>query len=96
MAIYRNRTFTEIEEVILDGNEFYGCRFEGALLMYGGSDGVTIVDCEFNPMRLQAVGAANRTLDFVRKIGMDSPGWLESLVDQLRGNAQTPNAREMH
>ncbi len=67
MAVFRNETFSN-ETIILDGNQYTGCKFNGCRLLFNGGDLPVMQSCELNDSPFQFGGAADRTLTLMASI----------------------------
>lgn len=76
------------EEIDLGDDQFVRCRFDECRLIYDGSPGVEIRDCEFDETRLELTGEAGNTLSFLQNIyhgfGEDGRKVVENLFEQIR------------
>jgi hypothetical protein len=76
------------DRIELGENEFRNCRFESCRLVYDGSPGVRIQNCEFEDTRLELTDEAGNTLSFLQNIfhgfGEDGQAVVENFFDQIR------------
>jgi hypothetical protein len=79
---YDSKRF-ENQEVVVDGNAFYGCTFKNVVLVYRGeSNAVTLNGCTFDGGHWKFAGAAAETVHFL-KIMHDNMGQLgESMIKE--------------
>lgn len=84
---HHDETFVD-EEIGLDDEAYVGCTFRDCRLVYGGSAGVRVQDCDFEETRLELVDEAGNTLSFLQNIyhgfGEDGKTVVEHLFDQIR------------
>lgn len=84
---HRDERFVD-EEIHLGDDAYIGCTFEDCRLIYDGSPGVHIKDCDFDETRLELVDAAGNTLSFLQNIyhgfGEDGRLVVESLFENIR------------
>jgi len=84
---HEDETFVQ-ERIELGENEFRNCRFESCRLVYDGSPGVRIQNCDFEETRLELVEEAGNTLGFLQNIfhgfGEDGQAVVENFFDQIR------------
>ena len=74
--------------ITLDGNEYFGCKFDGCQLIFCGTQGVTLENCNFGTNAWVFDGPAARTLAFMT--AMHSGGaqsLIEATFENIRGNA---------
>jgi hypothetical protein len=85
--LHEGETFVE-ERIELGGNQFRNCSFESCRLVFDGSEGVRIEDCDFEETRLELVDQAGTTLSFLQNMyhgfGDDGQAVVENLFDQIR------------
>lgn len=84
---HEGETFVQ-ERIELGEDEFVDCRFEECRLIYDGSPGVRVQNCDFEDTRLELVDEAGNTLSFLQNIfhgfGEDGRTVVEHLFDQIR------------
>ena len=84
---HEGEVFTQ-ERIELGDDEFRNCRFESCRLVYDGSPGVRIVNCDFEESRLELTDEAGNTLSFLQNIfhgfGEDGRHVVENFFDQIR------------
>ncbi len=84
---HRDETFVN-QPVHLAEDHYVGCTFNACRLVYDGSAGVRIQDCNFEETRLELTEEAGNTLSFLQNIyhgfGEDGKRVVENLFDQIR------------
>lgn len=77
--------------VLLDGSEFYSCRFEGTIMVVTGTAPATLKDCAFINVRWEFDGPASLTLNFLAAMyqgaGEGGKQLVEQVFDTIRGKA---------
>ena len=78
---YDNKTIAN-RSVLLDGDQFIGCRFNGCVVQYAGGVIPLLSECKFdNRCVWQFIGAADLTIKFLRIIYNDSGD--SNIADQI-------------
>jgi hypothetical protein len=83
MALFQDVT-KENETVVLDGNEFIGCKFQNCKMVYRGGEVPRLQHCHFTQCTWHLDDAAQRTVMFLRGIYHSGPGGRELVEDTLR------------
>lgn len=71
------------QEIVLDFNEFQGCRFENCLMIFAGNGPVSVKECVFINTQWALVGAAQRTFNFFVGMYHGSGEGGKQLIEQL-------------
>ena len=70
MERIENKTFGPNETVILDGNLFINCIFDGCDMVYNGKYDTAQISCRTErPCNILIGGSAQRTLDVLKSLG---------------------------
>jgi len=81
-------TYTDLqkysETVVLDGNEFVGCKFENCRMIYRGGALPRLQYCQFARCSWHLEESAQRTVSFLRSICHSGPGGRELVEETLR------------
>ncbi|MDC6133689.1 hypothetical protein PPH41_39100 [Burkholderia gladioli] len=87
MSTFTGHTFGPADTVVLDGNEFDTCTFEGCVVVFGGGP-FAAIKCNWRGPQFRLVAHAQGTLDFVRAIGTLNGGvqFVDEVVAYLRGS----------
>lgn len=80
MSRYINTTFSS-SRVVLDGNEFVGCIFDKAELVYSGGKPPRISGCQFNEFKMAFDGPAANTVQFMKAMGAPVSGMRKVVAD---------------
>jgi hypothetical protein len=83
MALFKDLT-KESESVLLDGNEFINCEFQGCNLVYRGGELPRLQQCRFARCAWHLEEGAQRTIQFLRSIYHSGPGGRELVEETLR------------
>ena len=81
MATIEKRTFRQ-EELVVDGNSYVGCIFDGCSLKYCGGIQPKFEDCKVLHSELDLQGSAARTVEFLRQWHMVYPEWCKAFVEK--------------
>ena len=74
MAEIRNQTFTDKADVETDGNVYFDCNFESALLHYGGGEHPVFHNCTTGEVGWYFKGAALRTIQLLQHMNSSEGG----------------------
>jgi hypothetical protein len=72
------------ESIVLDGNEFIDCKFQGCELIYRGGELPKLQRCDFTQCSWKLDGAAKQTILFLRSIYHSGPGGKDLVEGTLR------------
>lgn len=100
--LHEDETFVQ-ERIQLGGNQFRNCTFQECRLVYDGSAGVRIEDCDFDETRVELVEQAGNTLSFLQNVyhglGEDGQKVVENFFHHVRqgqiGQPDPENLDEM-
>lgn len=82
MTKNEKQTFRGIS-VVLDGNQFFDCRFERCEIVYAGGEPPTLVNNGFTECQWAFRDAAGRTLSF---LGAMYAGGMQQLIEDTFNN----------
>jgi hypothetical protein len=83
VPVHRGTTFTNTR-VRVDNEEFHNCRFDGCMIVYGGTGGVIMDTCTFNNCNFEFEGAAGNTVKFMSGLYQLSSDLIERTFDNIR------------
>jgi hypothetical protein len=79
MARYENEEFVD-RRVAIDGNDYFGCTFNGCTIVYRGDDGVSLDRVLFEDCQFALEGPAGRATSFIKLVAENSP----AMNDEMR------------
>jgi hypothetical protein len=81
MTEFKGRTYSNGEQIEVDGNSFTACRFEKASLRYSGGPHPVFEDCNFSGAGWHFSDSALRTIQLLQQINASpgGPGFLADL-----------------
>ena len=90
MSKHEKVTFSN-QRIVLDGNDYNYCHFEGCTMVYGATEGkIGLNGCSFNGCKWEFEGAALRTLRFLSALyqidGMKD--FIETTFENIRRGPQ--------
>ena len=88
---FEDQTF-DSQDVLLDGNEYINCTFNGCKIIFKGGQGTGLVSPTFNACDWNFSGPAGNTLAFLAMIysrGSDGPKLVEAIFAGIR-KGKTP------
>lgn len=92
MAQFKNKKYKKGDSVVLDGNEYIDCEFNGCTMIYSGGD-LPKFSGKTSPIAFpiwKFEGAALKTMDFLISLYTKDPNAVEGLFNQIRGNNPPP------
>jgi hypothetical protein len=83
MATFQDQTIGH-QSIVLDGNEYIGCKFESCQMIYRGGELPKLNQCHFVRCSWHLEESAQRTVRFLRGIYHSGPGGHELVEETLR------------